>query len=189
MAEHGKASEVQPASGIERFDLDADVVVVGLGCAGACAAIEASDAGAEVIVLERASGGGGTTAQSGGILYLGGGTPVQKACGFEDSADEMYVFLMAACGPAADAEKVRLFCDESVDHFHWLEGLGVPRGVLERLDQVVGAGEPEQLGQDVGVSAAFATRISSTLTPLCWAIDHSESESSATHTSVRSNSS
>jgi succinate dehydrogenase/fumarate reductase flavoprotein subunit len=113
MTERARASEARPASAIGRFDLDADVVVVGLGCAGACAAIEAADAGAEVVVLECASAGGGTTAQSGGVIYLGGGTPVQKACGFDDSPDEMYAFLMAACGPAADAAKVRLFCDES----------------------------------------------------------------------------
>jgi 3-oxo-5alpha-steroid 4-dehydrogenase len=36
-------------------------------------------------VLERAGGGGGTSAMSGGVLYLGGGTALQKACGFEDS--------------------------------------------------------------------------------------------------------
>ena len=37
----------------------ADVVVVGMGIAGACAAIEAGEAGASVIVLEGASGPGG----------------------------------------------------------------------------------------------------------------------------------
>ena len=40
----------------------ADVVIVGLGCAGVCAAIEAREAGADVFVLERASGGGGVKA-------------------------------------------------------------------------------------------------------------------------------
>jgi 3-oxo-5alpha-steroid 4-dehydrogenase len=108
------------------FDLECDVVVVGLGCAGACAAIEAADAGAEGIVLERAGGGGGTSAQSGGLIYLGGGTPVQQAAGFEDTPDNMYDFLIAACGPEPDYEKTRLYCDESVAHFHWLVEQGVP---------------------------------------------------------------
>jgi len=102
------------------------VLVVGLGIAGACAAIEASDRGAEVLVLERAGGGGGTSAQSGGVIYLGGGTPVQKACGFDDDPDEMFRFLMAASGPEPDEAKTRLFCDESVEHFHWFEQQGVP---------------------------------------------------------------
>jgi succinate dehydrogenase/fumarate reductase flavoprotein subunit len=111
---------------VSHWDDAADVVVVGLGCAGACAAIEAARAGAEVCALERAGGGGGTSALSGGLLYLGGGTPVQEKSGFEDSPDEMFKYLMAACGPGPDEAKVRLFCERSVEHFHWLVDLGLP---------------------------------------------------------------
>ncbi|MFP6563095.1 MAG: FAD-dependent oxidoreductase [Myxococcota bacterium] len=111
---------------ISQWHGDADVVVVGLGAAGACAAIEAAEAGADVLVLERASGGGGTSAMSTGQIYLGGGTRIQKACGFEDSADAMYDYLLASSGPGPDAAKLRLFCDHSVSHFDWLEAEGVP---------------------------------------------------------------
>jgi 3-oxo-5alpha-steroid 4-dehydrogenase len=114
-----------PASAIERFAAEADVLVVGLGCAGGAAALEAAAAGADVVVLERASGPGGSSAQSGGELYLGGGTPVQKACGFDDDADNMFAYLRAALGPHADEAKLRLYCDGSVEHFEWFRGLGV----------------------------------------------------------------
>jgi 3-oxo-5alpha-steroid 4-dehydrogenase len=114
-----------PASAIERFDGEADVLVVGLGCAGAAAALEAAVTGAAVLVLERASGPGGSSALSGGELYLGGGTSVQKACGFDDDADNMFAYLRAALGPHADEEKLRLYCDGSVDHFGWFRSLGV----------------------------------------------------------------
>ncbi len=60
-----------------RFTETTDVVVIGLGAAGGSAAIEARLGGAEVLVLERASGGGGSTGLSGGFIYLGGGTRVQ----------------------------------------------------------------------------------------------------------------
>ena len=80
---------------------------VGLGCAGARVALEASRAGAETLVLERAGGGGGTSAMSGGVLYLGGGTALQKACGFEDSPEEMFKYLMASCGDGPDEAKLR----------------------------------------------------------------------------------
>jgi succinate dehydrogenase/fumarate reductase flavoprotein subunit len=126
MREMGKAAAVRKARDVSKWDREADVVIVGFGAAGACAAIEASEAGAEVLLLERASGGGGTSALSTGQLYLGGGTPIQKACGFEDSPEEMYKYLMASCGPGEDEAKIRLFCDESVDHFHWLVKHGVP---------------------------------------------------------------
>ncbi len=117
---------VRKVSQVQHWDVEADVVVVGYGCAGACAATAAKEAGADVLLLERASGGGGTSANSGGLIYMGGGTPVQKACGVEDTPEEMYKFLMAALGPEPDAAKIRVFCDESVAHFEWLEGHGVP---------------------------------------------------------------
>lgn len=109
-----------------RYDAEADVIVVGLGIAGSCAMMEACDRGAEVLVLERAGGGGGTSANSGGLIYLGGGTPVQKATGFDDEPEEMFKFLVAASGPAADEEKIRPYCDGSVELFHWLEAQGLP---------------------------------------------------------------
>ena len=40
-------------------------------------------------------------------MYLGGGTPIQKACGFEDSIDDMYRYMMAACGPDPDEAEDR----------------------------------------------------------------------------------
>ncbi len=117
---------VRRTTEVKSWDDEADVLVVGFGCAGACAAIEAREAAADVLVIERASGGGGTSANSGGLIYMGGGTPVQKACGFEDTPEEMYKFLMAALGPEPDEAKVRIFCAESVAHFHWLVDHGVP---------------------------------------------------------------
>ena len=100
-----------------------DVVVVGFGIAGGCAALEAARAGARVVLLERAAVHGGTSAMSGGHFYLGGGTAVQKATGHDDSPDEMYKYLMAV-SQRPDPEKVRAYCDGSVEHFDWLESLG-----------------------------------------------------------------
>jgi 3-oxo-5alpha-steroid 4-dehydrogenase len=115
-----------PAAEVGAWDDTADVIVVGLGVAGTCAAIEAAEAGADVIALERSGAGGGTSASSGGIIYLGGGTPVQEGCGFHDTAEDMFRFLVAACGPGADEAKIRPYCEESVDHYHWLVDHGLP---------------------------------------------------------------
>jgi succinate dehydrogenase/fumarate reductase flavoprotein subunit len=79
-----------------------------------------------VLALERASAGGGTSANSGGLIYLGGGTPVQKAAGFDDSPEEMYRFLCAISQPGPNEERIRYFCEHSVEHFHWLEAQGLP---------------------------------------------------------------
>lgn len=115
-----------PESAVTRWDDTFDVVVSGFGCAGACAAISAAQAGASVLVLERASGTGGTSALSGGVIYCGGGTDIQKACGFEDSVEAMRAYLMASTGPGPDEAKIDLYCTHSVDHFNWLVSLGVP---------------------------------------------------------------
>jgi succinate dehydrogenase/fumarate reductase flavoprotein subunit len=63
---------------------------------------------------------------SGGVLYLGGGTALQKACGFEDSPDEMFKYLMASVGGSPDEAKIRRYCDGSVEHYAWLVAQGVP---------------------------------------------------------------
>jgi succinate dehydrogenase/fumarate reductase flavoprotein subunit len=100
-----------------------DVVVVGFGIAGGCAAVSAAAAGARVLVLERAAAAGGTTSMAGGHFYLGGGTAVQQATGHEDSPDEMYKYLVAV-SREPELDKIRAYADGSVEHFNWLEDLG-----------------------------------------------------------------
>ncbi|MGZ4624639.1 MAG: FAD-binding protein [Blastococcus sp.] len=117
--------DVLPASALpahgtgERYD----VVVVGFGIAGGCAALEAARAGARVLLLERAAVHGGTSSMSGGHFYLGGGTAVQRATGHDDTAEAMYAYLMATT-KEPEPDKIRAYCDGSVEHFDWLEALG-----------------------------------------------------------------
>lgn len=111
---------------ISRWDHEADVVIAGYGVAGASAAVEAARAGADVLVLERTGSWGGAASMAGGFIYLGGGTSLQKACGFEDSVDNMTAFLNVAMGPGADETRIADYCAGSVAHFDWLVGCGVP---------------------------------------------------------------
>jgi 3-oxo-5alpha-steroid 4-dehydrogenase len=110
------------ADTIEHWDVEADVVVVGYSISGVSAALGASEGAARVVAIER---GGGPEGTCGGILYLGGGTAMQTAMGHTDSADEMYKFLFAALGPGVDEDKLRIYCDRSVDHYNWLVECGV----------------------------------------------------------------
>lgn len=116
------------AAEVPHWDLEADVIIVGFGAAGACAAIEARQAGAEVVVLELASVGGGSASLSGGEVYVGGngGTDVQRDHGFEDATEDFQRYLMMAGGAAADAERVQLYAEGAVAHFNWLREQGVP---------------------------------------------------------------
>jgi succinate dehydrogenase/fumarate reductase flavoprotein subunit len=124
------AEPIQPRtfSSIEHWDFETDVAVVGFGGAGACAAIEAADQGAAVTLLDQASEGGGSTRLSSAELYLGGsgGTPPQRACGFDDQTEDMLRYLALAQGVDTDDAKLRAYCEDSAAHFDWLESLGVP---------------------------------------------------------------
>ena len=107
------------------WDVEADVVVVGFGAAGACAAIAAAGAGATVIVLDR-FGGGGATALSGGVVYAGGGTRQQREAGVSDSPEAMFDYLSGEVGDAVSPATLREFCTGSRALLAWLEGHGVP---------------------------------------------------------------
>lgn len=103
----------------------ADVVVVGYGAAGVCAALEARAQGADVLAIDRFNGGGATQV-SGGIIYAGGGTWVQREAGIDDSADAMYTYLRAEVGDSVRPETLRRFVDGSPAMIDWLTEHGVP---------------------------------------------------------------
>ncbi len=114
------------AGDVSSWSDDVDVVVIGFGIAGGCAAVSAAATGARVLVLERAAVAGGTTSLAGGHFYLGAGTAVQQATGHPDSPEEMYKYLVAVSRQPDEATraKIRAYCEGSVEHFNWLEDLG-----------------------------------------------------------------
>ena len=80
---------------------DVDVVVVGGGVAGLSAAIEASQGGAYVLILEKQGIVGGATTRSGGKL-MANGTEYQKEANMEDSDEEMFAYLKKVGGDLID---------------------------------------------------------------------------------------
>lgn len=119
-----REQQLTPNAAIDRWDDTFDVLVGSSGCAGLGAAIEAARSGARTLALERASGVGGTSALSGGVIYCGGGTAVQNVCGFEDSAEAMRRYLMGASDFGPDEARIDRYCSGSVAHLDWLASLG-----------------------------------------------------------------
>lgn len=109
----------------QRWDYQVDVLVVGFGGAGAAAAIEARDHGADVLVVDRFCGGGSTKI-SGGVYYAGGGTDIQARAGVEDSPENMYRYLQQEVRNAVSEQTLREFCEQSPQNFDWMMAQGVP---------------------------------------------------------------
>lgn len=118
------------------WDYETDVVVVGFGGAGASAAINASDAGADVIILEKAPEGdeGGNTSVSGGgshlhysFEYLRANIPdVVDDEEIEGLIDEYHTLVDWACahGAPADPENKDSFSiGNGYALFQWLKAV------------------------------------------------------------------
>lgn len=106
------------------WDDSADVLVVGWGAAGACAALEAKASGADVLVIDRFSGGGASVL-SGGVVYAGGGTRYQREAGFQDSPELMAAYLQHEVNGVVSDALVERFAHNSVHDLTWLEQQGV----------------------------------------------------------------
>lgn len=117
------ALEVEDATAVD-WSERAEVLVVGWGAAGACAAIEARSAGADVLVIDRFNGGG-ASALSGGVVYAGGGTAQQREAGFTDSPEAMAEYLRHETQGVVSEATLQRFCADSVANLQWLEAQGV----------------------------------------------------------------
>jgi len=98
----------------KKWDREADVVIVGYGGAGACAAIEAHDAGAKVLILEKLKESGGNTGVSGGGIL----SPT--------NAEDAYTYISGLyefSHSDMDKDLVRLYANESVKNIEWVKSL------------------------------------------------------------------
>ena len=115
---------------------DRFIVIVGCGRLGSHLANQLSRAGASVVILERMAAGGGSTARSHGIVYLGGGTPVQAACGFADTPEAMYAYLLAAAitlVPAGRLAGLQKGLDQEITRLAATKGFAFAQAVLSKL--------------------------------------------------------
>lgn len=108
----------------QQSDMAADVVVIGAGLAGLCAALSASDLGAQVVIVEKADAPGGSTLWSFGTFSLAG-TDEQATAGIPDDEDALRRDLLKAGGGHNNLEQVDLYVSEQRATYRWLKELGV----------------------------------------------------------------
>ncbi|MBN9011457.1 MAG: FAD-dependent oxidoreductase [Rhizobiales bacterium] len=98
---------------------DCDVLVVGSGAAGMSAAVTAAHRGLKVLIVEKEQRFGGTTARSGGWLWIPG-TSLARAWGINEAPDAARTYLRHEAGNNFDAARVDAFLSagpEAVDFF------------------------------------------------------------------------
>ncbi len=101
-------------------ELSCDLLVIGSGAGGLATAIVAKKAGLDVIVVEKEPVFGGTTAYSGGVLWIPG-NPQAKAQGINDTREAARKFLKNETGNFFDDDAVDTFLDHGPAMVAWFE--------------------------------------------------------------------
>lgn len=119
MSDASPAAPVPPMSAArgEAFDL----VVAGSGAGGLSAAVTAAHLGLKVLVIEKEPVFGGTTAFSGGVLWLPG-NPKSRALGIEDDIEDARTYLAHEAGNHFDAARVDAFLQNGPRMVEFFEG-------------------------------------------------------------------
>ncbi|QUT04139.1 FAD-binding protein [Sphingobium phenoxybenzoativorans] len=99
---------------------DYDVIVLGTGAAGLTAAITAHEGGARVGVFEKAETVGGTSAWSGGQIWIPN-NPHELAEGKEDSREKALTYLMSLSHGMIDPAMAEAYIDTGPEMIHFLE--------------------------------------------------------------------
>ena len=101
-----------------------EVLVLGAGMAGHCAAITAAEAGAEVLFLEKSSQPGGSSAMAGGgFVFVG--TDEQKEANVVDNLDAFRKDIRASGKNLNNPAIVDLFVENQLDAYRFLKAHGV----------------------------------------------------------------
>jgi 3-oxosteroid 1-dehydrogenase len=106
----------------DRFDEVVDVLVVGSGAGGFSTALAASGRGLDVVLIEKADRYGGSSALSGGGLWIPG-APAQARDGYTPDAEETMRYLRTITRGVVSDDRLRAYVDAGPEMLRFLEGL------------------------------------------------------------------
>jgi tricarballylate dehydrogenase len=126
-----------------------DVLIIGDGIAGCTTAITAHEAGAKVLIIDKAP----ADVPHGNTHFSGGSF---RRAGTEYSADRFYNDIVSLSGNRADPELTRIVVDNSAQARDWLAELGVPWTSPKRTAER--ANQADQRGTGLAASLRRAVR-------------------------------
>ncbi len=97
-----------------------DVLIVGSGAGALTAAVTAAHSGARVLVVEKSNRYGGTSAISGGGLWIPASMNA-KRLGVDDSADDAYLYMKTMIGEQVSDRRIRAFIDAAPEMLEFLQ--------------------------------------------------------------------
>jgi 3-oxosteroid 1-dehydrogenase len=101
------------------WDKEVDVVVVGSGAGGMLSALVAAKNRAEVLIVEKDRRWGGTSATSGGGIWIPGSDQA-RAAGFEDNLDDAFRYLRALSAPNVPDANIRAYVNNGANMLRWV---------------------------------------------------------------------
>jgi 3-oxosteroid 1-dehydrogenase len=99
-----------------------DVVVVGSGSAGALAALRASHLGLSVLIVEKAHKFGGTSATSGGVMWV----PNNQLTPNDDSREKAFKYIDSLLRGPVQRDRLEAYVDQAPEMVRFLKSLGIP---------------------------------------------------------------
>lgn len=116
------------------FDLEVPILIVGAGACGLVAALAATDAGADVLVVEADAAPSGSTALSAGLIPAAG-TRFQRDAGIDDSADLFARDIQKKAKGENPQDLVDLLATQSGTVIEWLaDKFDLPFSVVTDFD-------------------------------------------------------
>ncbi|WP_172623414.1 FAD-dependent oxidoreductase [Arabiibacter massiliensis] len=103
------------------WDQETDVVVVGTGAAGVAAAMEALEAGSQVVIIEKQKAAGGITSVC--EQYCAYDSKLHLPQNFDDVSDSAEIMLedaLRVSGGTADEALAKIYCNGSAEALDWM---------------------------------------------------------------------
>lgn len=101
------------------WDREVDVLVAGSGAGGLMAALVAAEAGSQVLIVEKDREWGGTSATSGGGIWIADSDQAREA-GFEDDLEQAFTYVRGLSAPNVPDANIRAYIENSAPMLRWL---------------------------------------------------------------------
>jgi len=119
-ARTGRSADTSAGTAEIAESVDCDLLVVGSGAAGLATAITARKAGLDVLVVEKEPVFGGTTAFSGGVMWVPG-NPVSRRAGIQDAREAARRYLQSETGEFFDTAAADAFLEHGPEAIEFFE--------------------------------------------------------------------